>query len=65
MPAGQEAWKKRANHVIYENARVETFVAATARGDWNASGALMTASHGSLRNDYEVSCALGARRHRR
>lgn len=44
---------RRARHVITENARVRT--AFGARSDPDAFGALMTASHASLRNDFEVS----------
>jgi galactokinase len=35
---------------------VGAFVTAISTGDWAAAGALMTASHASLRDDYEVSC---------
>ena len=48
---------RRARHVVSENARVESFVASMAQDDWTGAGALMTASHLSLRDDYEVSCA--------
>ena len=45
--------KKRARHVVTENARV---LAAIAEGvDGAAFGTLMNASHASLRDDYEVS----------
>jgi galactokinase len=47
---------KRARHVITENARVEAFAAAAERGDLAAMGRLVTESHQSLRDDYEVSC---------
>ena len=57
VPDGPEAWQRRARHVTTENARVEAFVTATGKGDWSTAGALMTASHRSLRDDYEVSCA--------
>jgi galactokinase len=49
--------RSRARHVVSEQARVGDFVAATAAGDWAQVGALMTASHVSLRDDFEVSCA--------
>jgi len=49
--------RARARHVVSEQARVEEFVAAAAAGDWTGAGALMTASHVSLRDDFEVSCA--------
>ena len=41
---------------ITENARVVRRPRALGRGDFAAFGALMTASHASLRDDYEVSC---------
>lgn len=47
---------KRARHVVTENARVEAFVAAAARGDADEMGRLAGESHRSLRDDYEVSC---------
>ncbi|HRF60704.1 MAG TPA: galactokinase [Fimbriimonadaceae bacterium] len=48
---------RRARHVVTENARVVSFRAAMGAGDLAAMGALMRASHASLRDDYEVSCA--------
>ncbi len=45
----------RVRHVETENARVIAFVAALERGDLAAAGGLMSASHASLRDDYEVS----------
>ena len=48
---------RRARHVVTEDERVEQFVAASARGDLDAMGKLMVASHRSLQYDYEVSCA--------
>jgi galactokinase len=48
---------KRARHIITENARVLDAVAAARRDDLAAFGALMDASHASLRDDYQVSCA--------
>ncbi|MCW5980703.1 MAG: galactokinase [Bryobacteraceae bacterium] len=48
--------RQRARHIITENRRVEDFVAASARGDLAAMGALFVASHRSLQHDYEVSC---------
>ena len=47
---------RRARHVVTEDARVEQFVAASARGDLDAMGELMVESHRSLQHDYEVSC---------
>jgi galactokinase len=48
---------KRARHVITENARVLDAVAAAKRNDLATFGTLMNASHASLRDDYQVSCA--------
>jgi galactokinase len=48
---------KRARHVVTENARVEAFALAAASGDACEMGRLVTESHWSLRDDYEVSCA--------
>ena len=49
--------RKRCRHVIGENQRAVDGVDALARGDALAFGKLMDASHISLRDDYEVSCA--------
>jgi galactokinase len=49
--------ERRARHVESENARVRSFVEALSRDDWSAVGELLTASHVSLRDDFEVSCA--------
>ncbi len=51
-----ETIRKRARHVITENARVLKSVAALKAGDIAQFGQLMNASHDSLRDDYEVSC---------
>jgi galactokinase len=48
--------ERRARHVISENARVHAFVAAFARRDFAAAGALLYDGHRSLRDDYQVSC---------
>jgi galactokinase len=47
--------RRRAAHVLSENARVEAAVAALRAGDLAKLGALLSASHASLRDDYEVS----------
>ncbi|HKY13607.1 MAG TPA: galactokinase [Microthrixaceae bacterium] len=47
--------RRRARHIISENARVRAFAAAMRAGDRREAGALMTASHRSLRDDFEVS----------
>ncbi|HEX7300608.1 MAG TPA: galactokinase family protein [Solirubrobacteraceae bacterium] len=46
---------RRVRHVLAENARVDAAVAALRDGDLPALGALLDASHASLRDDYEVS----------
>jgi galactokinase len=53
---------RRVRHVVTENDRVERFVNLLNLGPLagprlNAAGELLTASHASLRDDYEVSCA--------
>jgi galactokinase len=45
----------RARHVVSENARVLAAGAALAAGDTAALGPLLSESHRSLRDDYEVS----------
>ncbi len=52
-----ERLRRRARHVVTENARVTEAVDAIRRQDWPALGTLLDASHHSLRNDFEVSCA--------
>lgn len=47
---------RRARHVISEIERTVQAARALAKGDWPTVGALMYASHASLRDDYEVSC---------
>ena len=46
---------RRLRHVVTENARVRSFVAALEAGDLEAAGTLLEQSHASLRDDYEVS----------
>ena len=48
--------KKRARHVVTENARVVAAVSALGAGDLRGFGELMDESHESLRDDFEVSC---------
>jgi galactokinase len=45
----------RARHVVSENARVLATAAALPDGDLSVLGPLLSASHASLRDDYEVS----------
>jgi galactokinase len=51
----QVADNPRARHVVTENARVLATAAALQSGDLAALGSLLTDSHASLRDDYEVS----------
>ena len=50
-----ETTRRRARHVITENARTLEAADALARGDVAAVGTLMNASHESLRSDFSVS----------
>jgi galactokinase len=50
-----EVVNARARHVMTENARVWAFAEALVEGWLAEAGALMLASHASLRDDYEVS----------
>jgi galactokinase len=50
-----DAVRRRAQHVIEENARVLETVTALEHDDLSRAGALMNASHFSLRDLYEVS----------
>lgn len=46
---------RRARHVLTENARVLEFVAALEATDLTAAGALLNASHASMRDDFEIT----------
>ncbi|MEX2270373.1 MAG: galactokinase family protein, partial [Vicinamibacterales bacterium] len=46
---------RRVRHVVSENQRVRDAVTALQRGEVAAFGALMSASHASLRDDFDVS----------
>ena len=52
-----EALKARTRHVITETARVRAAERAIASGAWAQLGTILTASHASLRDDFEVSRA--------
>jgi galactokinase len=52
-----DPWRRRFRHVVSEGARVEDARAAMLEGDLDAFARLMNASHASLRDDYETSCA--------
>ncbi len=49
--------RRRARHVVTENARVLNAVAALENNDLGRLGNLINESHNSLRDDFEVSCA--------
>ncbi|MGH8941120.1 MAG: galactokinase, partial [Actinomycetes bacterium] len=48
---------RRVRHVVAENARVLQAVQHLRRRDWARLGECLVASHVSLRDDYDVSCA--------
>ena len=47
--------RRRCRHVVTENARVRESIEVLGQGDLQRFGALLSASHDSLRDDYEVS----------
>ncbi len=51
-----ETLKARTRHVLTETARVRGAVTAIGRRAWAQLGTILTASHASLRDDFEVSC---------
>ncbi len=51
-----EPSRRRARHVVTENARCLEAARLLGEGDLASFGALMWESHASLRDDYEVSC---------
>jgi galactokinase len=57
LTLGDERLRRRAHHVVSEIARVEQVAAILDAGRPGDIGAQLTASHLSLRDDYEVSCA--------
>ena len=76
LPELADPLARRVRHVVTENARVLAAVAALRAGDVATLGPLLSASHASLRDDYEASvseldrlvqlasadaCVLGAR----
>lgn len=52
-----ETLKARVRHVITETARTRSAIRALRDREWKQLGTLFTASHVSLRDDYEVSAA--------
>src|SRR6185312_12404891 len=49
--------RRRARHVLTENRRVLDFVAALDKQDFDAAGRILTASHASMRDDFEITTA--------
>ncbi len=47
--------RRRARHIISENQRVKAVVKHATEGDWATVADLLSQSHRSLRDDYEVS----------
>jgi len=47
--------RRRVRHVVTENARVLSTVDALRAGGWDTVGRLFTASHASMRDDYEIT----------
>jgi galactokinase len=52
-----ETLKARTRHVITETARVPAATRSIETGAWEQLGTILTASHASLRDDFEVSSA--------
>jgi galactokinase len=50
-----ERLRKRAHHVVFENARTQRAATLLEQGNLRAFGELMNESHRSLRDDYEVT----------
>jgi galactokinase len=49
--------RRRARHIVTENARVLAAVAALESSDWSGLSTVLDASHVSMRDDFEISCA--------
>jgi galactokinase len=52
-----EVARRRVRHVVSENARVLAVARLLGAGDIRGVGPVLTATHRSLRDDFEVSCA--------
>ncbi|BBZ10568.1 galactokinase [Mycobacterium branderi] len=52
---GDPADARRARHVLTENQRVLDFVAALDDSDFVSAGRIFTASHASMRDDFEIT----------
>jgi len=57
LPLLPEVEARRVRHIVTENDRVLASVAALDAGDFAELGRLMTASHASMRDDYEITVA--------
>jgi galactokinase len=55
---GDEMVRRRARHVVTENARVDAMVDALGQDDHLAIADIMSASHASLRDDFQVSTPI-------
>jgi galactokinase len=53
---GDSTLRRRVRHVVTEEARVLEAARLLDRGELRALGAVLTAGHASLRDDFEVSC---------
>ncbi|MEP9365055.1 galactokinase [Nocardioides sp. CN2-186] len=49
--------RRRATHIVTEIERVRETVTALAAQDWDEVGRIFRASHASMRDDFEISCA--------
>ena len=54
-PGGEDEVMRCARHVVTENARVQTFAEEVRAGRWAEAGAIMHASHASLRDDFRIT----------
>ncbi|GFG73291.1 galactokinase [Mycobacterium botniense] len=54
---GDPITARRARHVLTENTRVLDFVAALTNTDFAEAGHIMSASHRSMRDDFEITTA--------
>jgi galactokinase len=54
-PVADPVDARRARHVLTENRRVLDFVDALSDSDFTTAGQIMTASHASMRDDFEIT----------
>ncbi len=55
LGCGEDEVMRCARHVVTENARVQTYADAVRAGRWAEAGAIMHASHASLRDDFRIT----------